>query len=613
MRSKGTPANKHPQGNKGLPRARTPCGPRLGVLSLLALALFAGADALGASLFEQAMDESEQLSGAGAWQLSLAVLDRHRPNYGKSPGLWLRWLRRRVAIQELAGDHAGVIQGLKKLPRDLPARAKMWAIERAAQASLRLGKSGEARRQLSRLFWLTTATTDKRRFAGWRRQVIESYLGEGLVADARTAALRYQLDYGDASRGWRELQARVALRNGDPKQVLETIGKPKNGKEVVLRLTARVHTKDISEKALLAAVQSLLADDKTADGTKRDAWLTVYEYARAQRNPKMAVESLEQALAFELENTLGQGKHADALWVAYQDLAADTANKGGLLIGVFEDWFELARQQKEPSSRARALFAYLLLRAPDMAAGRQGAPEFVHRLEGMPGGMEVMDALFLHAAAFRDRASIPVAARHLLVDRALARGEIGLASDLIGSLESPPSGVANFDWQLRRARVLVLGGQKMTGAAVLRELLKTTKQLPPEQADRFSQVVFDLQSADGHDLAFGLFAQALDKAPSQKYVRETLFWMADSLVSKKMFSQAAQLYLKSAMLPGMNTMDRWALSARYQAAQALAKANLVGDARNVYQSLLDVTQDPSRRAVLTRAMQQLWIKHDRKP
>jgi hypothetical protein len=74
------------------------------------------------------------------------------------------------------------------------------------------------------------------------------------------------------------------------------------------------------------------------------------------------------------------------------------------------------------------------------------------------------------------------------------------------------------------------------------------------------------------------------------------------------FDQAALLYLQSAMLPGPTTMDPWAQTARFNAAESLKKAGLSEDARRIYQGLLKITQDPARRALLNRSIQQLWLK-----
>jgi hypothetical protein len=54
-------------------------------------------------------------------------------------------------------------------------------------------------------------------------------------------------------------------------------------------------------------------------------------------------------------------------------------------------------------------------------------------------------------------------------------------------------------------------------------------------------------------------------------------------------------------------MGPWAQTAHYQAAEALAKAGMVDDARQLFDALLRVTTDPGRRAVINHSLQQLWL------
>jgi hypothetical protein len=61
------------------------------------------------------------------------------------------------------------------------------------------------------------------------------------------------------------------------------------------------------------------------------------------------------------------------------------------------------------------------------------------------------------------------------------------------------------------------------------------------------------------------------------------------------------------MLPGAESMDPWAQTARYNAAESLQLAGLVDDARRIYQGLLQVTDDAARRSVLSHKIQQLWL------
>jgi hypothetical protein len=61
------------------------------------------------------------------------------------------------------------------------------------------------------------------------------------------------------------------------------------------------------------------------------------------------------------------------------------------------------------------------------------------------------------------------------------------------------------------------------------------------------------------------------------------------------------------MVPQPISQDPWGQTARYQAAKALAQAGLIEDANTLYNGLLKSTDDPARRAVLQREIQQLWL------
>ena len=89
--------------------------------------------------------------------------------------------------------------------------------------------------------------------------------------------------------------------------------------------------------------------------------------------------------------------------------------------------------------------------------------------------------------------------------------------------------------------------------------------------------------------------------------REILYWIADSYRGLERHDLAALLYLQSAMLPGPDTMDQWAQSARFNAADSLREAGLVDDARRIYEDLLAVTSDAALRQVLNNKIQRLWL------
>jgi tetratricopeptide (TPR) repeat protein len=178
---------------------------------------------------------------------------------------------------------------------------------------------------------------------------------------------------------------------------------------------------------------------------------------------------------------------------------------------------------------------------------------------------------------------------------------------LMSGLNSVPPGTSRLDWQLRQSRVLILGGRYDEGNEVLQGLIGEYTEPNPEATDRILQVLFDVQTVGLHAEAIEHFERLLRLDIEARRRREILFWIADSYRGLEKYEQAALLYLQSAMLPSPEAMDPWAQTARFNAAESLQLAGLVDDARRIYQGLLDVTEDPARRSVLSHKIQQLWL------
>ena len=74
----------------------------------------------------------------------------------------------------------------------------------------------------------------------------------------------------------------------------------------------------------------------------------------------------------------------------------------------------------------------------------------------------------------------------------------------------------------------------------------------------------------------------------------------------RQFVRAADHYLFSAMQKD-GGWDQWGIAARYQAAESLQSANLVIDARVLFEDLLARAADDKRRSLLKQKLQQLWL------
>jgi tetratricopeptide (TPR) repeat protein len=221
--------------------------------------------------------------------------------------------------------------------------------------------------------------------------------------------------------------------------------------------------------------------------------------------------------------------------------------------------------------------------------------------------MQLLRKLFIDTRPFPTEAGIPDEVRYLLVDDALSKNDITLATRLMSGFETVPRGADPFEWGLRRARILVLGGRHAEGMEALNKLLQGDGRLDRAAWDRLLQVIFDLQTVGRHEDAIDLFKNILQRPLEPQLQREILYWQADSYKALNDHTRAAWLYLKSATLLDAQGLDPWGRTARFQAAEVLTAAGLPEDARRIYEGLLRVTREPERRAAIKYKLQELWL------
>ena len=129
--------------------------------------------------------------------------------------------------------------------------------------------------------------------------------------------------------------------------------------------------------------------------------------------------------------------------------------------------------------------------------------------------------------------------RYRLVDHALSNGDISLAATMMASLPQPPDGEDLFNWQIRKARVLILEGRHEDGEKVLKASLQNQQTLEREQIDRYLQVVFDLQTVSRHEQALELFDLLPEADMDDKLRRELYYWKAESNYEIERYGHAA--------------------------------------------------------------------------
>lgn len=557
---------------------------------------------------DNALQAVTALAQAGARQLALERMDRLQPDPGRDPVGWMNWEHERLYILQNEQNWRGVVSRVGHLPAGLPADFVRWARTQAAASDLKLGRGQDARRLLRALIWSPGAAADPETFALWRRMVIRSYLLDGRVNDARTALARYRQDYGAQNGESRLLQARVALQSGHPDDAVRLLANAESHEARALDILARLRTASAAPDKLYAQAAGLAAKAAKDPRGEADLWAAAAAAARAAGDRERVITALEHCLAVMPD---GPGDallepDADALWTAYLDYGHYLGNGKQLLVGKDDQWYFAATDAlKADPVKARALFAVLAFTTTDPARRNVAHEYLASMIAKLPDGNRLLARLYLHSKRFPGPDSLPLPVRYRLVDYALGRSDLTLASRLMAGLDQPPAGTDPLDWQLRRARVLIRANQAAAGTALLDQVLKQHPSLDKKALDRFVQVIFDLQTVERQRDAIGLLERLLTRKLPLQRRRELLFWTADSYNALRRYKEAGALYLESAIVQSPFAMDPWAQTARYHAAGALAKAGFDGDARRLYQGLLNATHDPSRRMVLRHQIDQL--------
>ncbi len=376
----------------------------------------------------------------------------------------------------------------------------------------------------------------------------------------------------------------------------------------LLALQTRLAVEGEDAMGVARAARTLVERADLSPAQRAKAWWILVQASERLQDYHNRIMALEQLLGQGLSDELAQEGLADRLWQAYLDYGQRVGNEAQLLLGEDQAWFDHARGlfDSEPV-RARAIYALIALRGKDARLRSLSHMQLGLLLEATSVGAPLLQQLYLHSTRFQTLAAVPESLRYRLSDFALAQADFELAGQLMQDLSDPPPGADVLQWHLTRARVLIFGGRHDAGAAALQGLID---RLPPQQTeplDRMMQVVFDLQTVKQHTLALPLLKQLLARQQSDQRRRELWYWMAESHEGEGEYAQAAYAYLQSAMLLDPQAMDPWAQTARYHAALALRQAGLLEDARKILRQLLQVTQEPGRRAVLQREIQQLRL------
>lgn len=566
---------------------------------------------LNAAIADQRLDVLKRISAAGAPALTLKLLDQAQPSVDSDLYEWILWEQERYKILSRWKQWDRLLVKLEGLPVDIPDQFKHQVITYKATAYMELGQTSTARNILRQQLWQDAADLVDE-YQNWRRLVIISYLKDGRTEDARIAMLRFDQDFQNKDESWLLLRATVLIQTERYDQAIQVLEGQRGWQARYTTLLAQFHIGRITASDLWKRVKKALTNKDASSEELATLWALAI-FASEKMSPVDRVVALEQYF----KNTSGSpidlfDFKIDRLWQAYAEYADLVGNRSELLLGDDLRWLEVAQKTaRDTPIKARSLFALLMANSRDSEVVNPAANGYLQTFKQFEAPeRQLLNQLFNHSDAFADASRIPPLMRYQLVDLALKNADIAEATRLMSGLTTYPEGTNRLSWQLRQSRVLILGGRYQEGNQIMQTLITEYKETNSADTDRILQVLFDLQTVNLHEEVIQHFNRLLAIGVEPKQHREILFWIGDSYKSLEKFDQAALLYLQSAMLPGPDSMDPWAQTARFNAAESLQKSGLVDDARRILEALLAVTEEPARRALLNHKIQQLWLNQN---
>lgn len=543
-------------------------------------------------------------------ELSLRLIDEYQAAEETEPEAWFIWEQKRLQLMADLNYWQRVVDRISAYSDAIFLKHEVWFSLLKARALLKVSKPLNVRDNLRKLLWSDFELMPEQ-VATIRRLIIRSYLAENKANDAQRAMLRYQQDYGVAGEQWRLLQARVLLATKRFPQAMRLLLAEKTEALQAFKLLTRLRAGDISATSVyaLAVKKASIKNSEIDINTRRQYWILAFVAAGLNNDKKAEISALEHVLVtgvadaeYDLINIT-----SNLLWEKYLKYAGELGNRSHLLIGDDNAWFDNASNRFEKDAvAARAIFAMLGLKATTENKRQVSLEQLALLMKKLKKQSVLIEKVFLDSKYFKSNNNVPVLVRYQMLDNALARGNIKRAAELFKYLPEPPEGKKRLAWDMRRARVLVFGGQYQKAKEVLEKIL-INQSLNEEWFNRLMQVVFDLQKVDQHEIAIELFALLEGKSSEELLHRELKFWMAESYHALKKYERSAHLYLTSAKMITEKQSDPWAQTALYRAAESMMLAGVINDARTLYQQLLKITDSKSRQANIKQKLQQLWL------
>jgi len=568
------------------------------LLSLLATPAVATANIAGVDLYLR-------LAESGAPQLALEGLRESSPNIEIDANGWAEWQRAELQILTREQWWPQLLSQLESYPETVAPEFINEVEKLRIQALIELSQFQRARNLLQKQIWGGSAPDDSK-LKLWRELIVKSYISERMSDDAYIAMQHFMDDYGIETESSNSLLVQTLFASNFPGIAEGILDKqPNNEENRLLKRLARLR-QGKGVRSIMFSSKEQLQQNELTPFERSLLWGMVAEAAEIRADKATRVIALEAFLkaspSQKIEALFDHG--AEQLWDAYDSYAQSVANREQLLRGDDSAWLASAEKAgKMYPVHRRSIYAHLS-RHSSTAKGRIAAQDLlVTSLKSIKDGANLITNLY----AGQSDEALGQQVISVLLDRALKDRNLEHASVLIARMDSPEGGDSHFVWSLRKAKIFLLASNYVQSIEVIDRLIDGLVNTSEKNRDRLIQLIFDLQTAH-QDIAAVRLLEKIDRQFNDpKLHRELLYWIADSNMALEKYRLAAQGYLESAIVPGVNTMDPWAQTARYQAAKALLKAELKGDAKAIYEQLLKYTKNDSRRALLKQELEQIHL------
>ena len=548
--------------------------------------------------------EAHALASAGAPQLALKLIDASQPPLNQSPAAWTVWERARLDILSSAGFTKRLFARIKAYPDDVPRSLREYAYLTGARAALGADDPARARGFLRPLIWNGSPPAAPV-LTQYRQLVLRSYVVGGNLKDADRALVYLRRAGHGADWRTREVAAEIALERKRPRRAVHLLSGLKQPEVRPLMLLAELKA-GIRKPRQVGILAERLG--RAARKSKKRQLAGRFERVRSEAakqagNVELELASLADALRLD---PLDSGPFAvtpKLFWNTLVKTGMQLGNQKRLLLGGAGPWLQAASDENKSNHpmRALALLAAAGTRSPDPYARGACLSTLAKQLLGNGHGMDLALKIFSDTNLFPHPERLPGALRYALLKPAVSTGRITFASALVAGLSKPPAGVDAGDWQVQRARLLLFGGHDQSAIRLLQSMAGGQPQVP---AKKLLPVVVDLETIGDNKAALGILQSmlALHPAPPPKQARQILYWIGKAYSGLDSPLNAARAYLEAATFNSPYAMDQWAQTARFSAASALTQAGLYGDAKRIYEGLLNATSDPAEQAQIKQKL-----------